>query len=159
MIRFGILTLSTVAAALSATAALASDLEVPPSTLVLPIYPPQVDQGFVLSVPSDDSAPLTGDLPVLAPARGDEPLSFTLFTEPAPPPPPPETEVVAAIAPAAAVPPVPRAQPSPVVRSTARATPPAAVAPRRQPQQRATPARSPEPTRRIQPGWLLGVYR
>ena len=147
------------AAALWAVAAMASDLEVPPSTLILPIYPPQVDQGFALSVPRDDSAPLTGDLPVLAPARGDEPLSFTLFTEPAPPPPqPPETEVVAAIAPAAAVPPVPRAQPAPVVRSTARPAPPAAVAPRRQPQQ-ATPARSPEPTRRIQPGWLLGVYR
>ena len=147
------------AAALSAVAAMASDLEVPPSTLILPIYPPQVDQGFVLSVPRDDSAPLTGDLPVLAPARGDEPLAFTLFTEPAPPPPPPpETEVVAAIAPVAAVPPVPRSQPAPVVRSTVRTAPPAAVAPRRQPQQ-ATPTRSPEPTRRIQPGWLLGVYR
>lgn len=153
-----ILLLATAAASVSAGAAMAAELESQPSTTIFPIYPPAGEPGSVLSVPRDDSAPLTGDRPVLAPAIRDEPLAISRFTEPAPPPPP--REVVAAIAPAAATPPAPRPQRSQPVRSAVRVAPPAATTPRRQPQPaQATPTRSTEPTRRIQPGWLLGVYR
>lgn len=139
---------------LTATAAVASEIESPPATSILPIYPPQIDPSFVLSVPRDDRAPMTGDRPTLAPAAGDQPLTYSLFTEPAPPPPQEPVEAMTEVAAVAAAPQV--QPPAPARAPNARATRPAPqVAPRRE----VTAASRRETTRRIEPGWLLGVYR
>jgi hypothetical protein len=154
-------------ALLAATAALACApvmaLAQEPATLPILLPPvisaPPDEPPSALAVPMGDAAPLPGDRPVLAPASGFEVLEASVFATPAPPP------VSRVLSVAAAKPPRPRPTPGqalPARSSTVRATrPPASAAPTT-PRRESTPARTApgtETTRRIQPGWLLGVYR
>lgn len=140
-------------------AASAQDPAALPILLTPALSAPPAEPPSALAVPLGDAAPLPGDRPVLAPPSASEVLEASVFAAPAPPP------VSRVLSVAAATPPRPRPVPgqaqqtrSPTVRA---ARPPASAAPTT-PRRQSTPARTPPPTettRRIQPGWLLGVYR
>jgi hypothetical protein len=152
------LIVATAALACAPVAGAARDPEVLPFLLVPGFSAPPDDSPARMAIPLLDSAPLPGDRPTLAPAAGAEVLDAAVFAAPAPP-------VVREQPLAASRPPRPRSSPGQATQArpsavrTARQPAATQTTPRREAVEARTRPESGETTRRIQPGWLLGVYR